>query len=239
MGGRDVVYYGKMKPNLEIFESTADLAAALGARVLAAASQAVAERGVFRLAIPGGSVVPLLARGLPQPLDAGAWQLFWVDERCVPLTHSDSNFLLAQAELLPKLTGAQVHPMRGDAAAYEKQLRPHLPLDLVLLGMGEDAHVASLFPGHPLLTEPSRLVAAIADAPKPPPERITLTLLALNGAREILVVAAGAGKAETIARVFGPPANLPAQSLTPQSGAPTWLLDRAAAAQVERYHHDD
>ncbi len=232
VGGRNVVYCGRMKPDLDIFETTDELSAALGARVLAAAAQAVEKRGSFRLAIPGGSVVPMLARGLPQQMNAAAWHIFWVDERCVPLTHSDSNFLLAQAELLPKLAGAKAHPIRGDAAAYENTLRPHLPLDLVVLGMGGDAHVASLFPGHPLLKESARLVAAIADAPKPPAERITLTLPALNGAVEILVVVAGGGKATAVARVFGPSANLPAQRLAPQSGAVRWLVDRAAAAHL-------
>lgn len=219
-----------MKPDIEICADETSLAAALAARVASAAAAALAARGRFALAIPGGSVVSLLARGLAAPIDAPNGHVFWTDERRVPLSDPQSNFRRAETELLPKLAGAQIHPIRGSAADYETELRPFLPLDLVLLGVGEDGHVASLFPGNPATRETGRLVADVHGAPKPPPDRVTLTFPVLNAARETLVVAAGAGKAAIVGRVFSAPGDLPAQRL---SGSPRWLLDRAAAAHLK------
>ena len=219
-----------MDPDIEICADENSLAASLAARFATAAAAALAARGRFALAIPGGSVVQLLARGLAAPVAAANWHVFWTDERRVPLSNPHSNFRLAETELLPKLAGAQVHPLRGSAADYENELRPFLPLDLVLLGVGEDGHVASLFPGNPATRETQRLVADVHNAPKPPPDRATLTFPVLNAARQILVVASGAGKAAIVGRVFSAPGNLPAQRL---SGSPRWLLDRAAAAHLK------
>ena len=220
----------RVQPPIEILADENRLASALAARVVSAAAAAVAARGRFALAIPGGSVVSLLARGLAAPVAAPNWHVFWADERRVPLADPQSNFRLAETELLPKLAGAHLHPIRGSAADYETELRPFLPLDLVLLGVGEDGHVASLFPEHPATRETARLVAEVHDAPKPPPDRVTLTFLVLNAARETLVVAAGAGKAAVVGRIFSAPGDLPAQRL---SGSPRWLLDRAAAAHLK------
>ena len=220
----------RVQPPIEILADENRLASALAARVVSAAAAAVAARGRFALAIPGGSVVSLLARGLAAPVAAPNWHVFWADERRVPLADPQSNFRLAETELLPKLAGAQIHPIRGSAADYETELRPFLPLDLVLLGVGEDGHVASLFPEHPATRETARLVAEVHDAPKPPPDRVTLTFPVLNAARETLVVAAGTGKAAIVGRIFSAPGDLPAQRL---SGSPRWLLDRAAAAHLK------
>ena len=219
-----------MDPDIEICADEILLAASLAARVASAAAAALAARGRFVLAIPGGSVVQLLARGLAAPIAAANGHVFWTDERRVPLSDPQSNFRLAETELLPKLAGAQVHPLRRSAAEYEKELAPFLPLDLVLLGVGEDGHVASLFPGNPATRETQRLVAEVHNAPKPPPDRATLTFPVLNSARQIFVVASGAGKAAIVGRVFAAPGNLPAQRL---SGSPRWLLDRAAAAHLK------
>lgn len=219
---------------IETFPDRDHLSAALAAHVAAFAAEAIATRGRFVLAIPGGSVIPLLERGLLH-VDAANWHVFWTDERCVPLSDPQSNFRLAETELLPKLSGAHAHPARGSAADYEKEIDGFLPLDLVLLGIGEDGHVASLFPGNPALLETKRSVAAVFNAPKPPPERITLTLPVLNAARHVLVVAAGAGKAGIVARVFSAPAGLPAQMLRPVDGDLRWMLDRAAAANLKEF----
>lgn len=220
-----------MKPVLEILENGQSLSATLAARVAACAAEALAARGAFHLAIPGGSVVSLLARGLTR-VDAANWHVFWTDERGVPLSDPRSNFRLAETELLPKLAGAHLHPIRGAAADYEKEIAPFLPLDLVVLGVGEDGHVASLFPGNPATRETARLVADVHGAPKPPPDRITLTFPVLDAARQILVVAAGAGKAGIVDRVFSAPGDLPAQRL---SRASRWLLDRDAAANLKEF----
>lgn len=223
-----------MKPELRVLESAELLAAELAAELLTAAREALAARGRFVLAIPGGSVVSFLARGLPPDVTAEGWHVFWVDERRVPLDHPDSNYRLAAAELLPRLPGAVAHPVRGAVAAYEDEVRPFLPLDLALLGLGEDGHVASLFPGKPELRVTGRLAADVADSPKPPPERVTLTLPVLAGARTVLVAAAGAGKAEVIAHIWNPAADAPADAPVPllmAGGASMhWLLDKAAAS---------
>ncbi|NCA82631.1 MAG: 6-phosphogluconolactonase [Opitutae bacterium] len=222
-----------MKPIREILENAPALSAALAARVAACAAEALAARGAFHLALPGGSAVSLFAHGLARTqIHASQWHVFWTDERCVPLSDPQSNFQLAQTELLPRLAGAHLHPIRGSAATYETEIAPFLPLDLVLLGVGEDGHVASLFPGNPALLETNHSVATVSNAPKPPPDRITLTFPVLNAARHLLVVAAGAGKAGIVARVFSRPSDLPAQRL---SGNPRWLLDRAAAAHLKEF----
>jgi 6-phosphogluconolactonase len=222
----------RVQPPIEILADENQLASDLAARVASAAAAALAARGRFALAIPGGSVVALLARGLAAPVAAANGHVFWTDERRVPLSDPLSNYRLAETELLPKLVGAQIHPLRGSAAEYETEIAPFLPLDLVLLGVGEDGHVASLFPGNPATRETQRLVAEVHNAPKPPPDRVTLTFPVLNAARQTLVVAAGAGKAAIVGRIFSAPGDLPAQRL---SGSPRWLLDRAAAAHLKEF----
>ncbi|MCS7261593.1 MAG: 6-phosphogluconolactonase, partial [Anaerolineae bacterium] len=145
---------------------------------------------------------------------------------------------------------AQVYPvdtgLKPAAAAHAYQtalaqvFRPpagEIPrFDLILLGLGEDGHTASLFPWHPLLHEKERWVAAVHDAPKPPPERVTLTLPVLNRAREVVFIAAGASKAAAVAGVFAPHESaeaLPARLVRPPSGRVTWFVDQAAATQLQ------
>lgn len=238
-----------MKTNLDISTSPGDLATALAQRVTAAAAAAVSARGRFILAIPGGSVLTLLAQGLREmEIDAAHWHVCWTDERAVPSDDDDSNFREAGEHFLPllHLPPNQLHPMQGglgpDAAAhhYQKELQQLFNpppgewprFDLILLGVGEDGHVASLFPESPTLHEAQRWVVAVRHAPKPPSERISLTLPVLNQARQVIVAAAGAGKANIVAQVFatrGSP-TLPAQHLHPRNGDLRWMLDRAAAA---------
>lgn len=229
-----------MQPSIEIVSDADALSDALASHVAACAAEAVAARGRFLLAIPGGSVVPLLARGSSE-IDASKWHLFWTDERCVPQSNPQSNFHLAQTLLFPHLNipRRQIHPADGSlgpeaaALAYEEDLEDFHRFDLVLLGIGEDGHIASLFPDNPALLETQRWVAPVRNAPKPPPKRITLTFPVLNRARHLLVVATGETKADILSSVLAPDASLPerpVQMLRPADGDLRWLIDRAAAA---------
>lgn len=240
-----------MEALVDIRDGREALAHALAERVRAAAAEAAAARGRFCLALPGGSVLGLLAEGLAgeAAVDARDWELFWTDERAVPADDPDSNARAAREALLPRLQlpSGRIHPMEGGRGAeegartYEAELVQAFRLgadewprfDLVLLGVGEDGHVASLFPGHPALEETRRRAAAVHGAPKPPPDRMTLTLPVLNHARRIIVVAAGEAKAPVVARVLAggeAAAALPAARLRPAGGELVWMLDRAAAA---------
>ncbi len=104
--------------------------------------------------------------------------------------------------------------------------------DLILLGIGEDGHTASLFPGHPLLAETRAWVAPVLNAPKPPPIRITMTLPLINNGRNVVFMAAGAGKADILSKVLNPQKQgqkLPAELVNPTDGALEWFIDKTAA----------
>jgi 6-phosphogluconolactonase len=218
-------------------------------------AEAVAGRGRFTVALSGGSLPKLLgpallAEPLRSQIDWQAWHVFWADERCVPLSDPESNYRLAQEYLLQHaaIPAAQIYPIddkldpTAAASAYEARLRQLFTeasdfprFDLILLGLGEDGHTASLFPNHPLLQENNRWVAPVFDSPKPPPERITLTLPVLNNARQVSFMAAGAGKAEVLPQLVGEAAStpaLPARRVCPTNGGLDWFLDEAAAARL-------
>ena len=166
---------------------------------------------------------------------------FWfTDERCVPPEHEHSNFGMADRALLSGADGVTVHRMRGElgpedgAAAYENELDEFGPtaLDFVLLGLGPDAHICSLFPGHEELAERERRVVGV-ETPGMAPlvSRITLTLPVVNGGGQILFLVAGDNKAEAVRRIFtGPPDPRAPGSLV--EGRVLALLDQAAAAQL-------
>lgn len=224
----------------------AALAEALLHRIAAAAAMAVAQRGSFSLAIPGGSVatsfLPYLAH--ERSFDWQTTHLWWTDERAVAATDPDSNFDLARRLLIDPvgMPPAQVHRMPADdsdldraAVAYQRELVRQLgdppQLDVALLGVGPDGHVASLFPGHPLLAETERLVAPVFDAPKPPARRLTLTLPVLAAARLVIVAAFGDEKAAVIrAALDDPQSPLPVARVARRTGPTLFLLDAAAAA---------
>ncbi|ADO74796.1 6-phosphogluconolactonase [Stigmatella aurantiaca] len=195
--------------------------------------QSLAGGGRCSLALSGGRTTGPIYRTLAQQkLPWERVDFFFADERCVPPEHPESNFLLVEENLLRplRIPSEQVHRMEGeredrDAAArdYAAVLPP--VLDVVLLGMGEDGHTASLFPGHTALEERERRVLAVV-GPKPPPWRLTLTLPVLNAARRVLFAVAGEGKQEAVRRVFAGE-ELPAARVTNA----VWLLDRTAAGQ--------
>lgn len=191
------------------------------------ASDALEQRGQFHIAVPGGSLANLIFPSFADAqLDWSRVHVWWVDERKVPPNHPDSNYKAAQELWLTKVP-AIAHPLHSPSE-YEAKL-PR-PLDVALLGVGPDGHVASLFPGHPGLEVTNKRVFAVDDSPKPPPKRLTLSLPEICSAREVWVVVTGAAKAQMIAEAVKPDSTLPvARVLRGASDVRLWL-DPAAAA---------
>ena len=214
------------------------------------------------MALSGGSLVEMIAPGLLEysrksAIKWPAWNVFWADERCVPLTSPDSNYGLAQQHLFRHvpLLETNIYALEeergseGAAEEYERFLHAFFApppgrfprFDLILLGMGEDGHTASLFPGHSALDETRRWVVPLSDSPKPPPGRVTLTLPVINHARNVIFVTAGAGKAPALAKVLCPGPRgkgLPAQRVFPIDGNLQWFVDADAAEQLEGPVHE-
>jgi 6-phosphogluconolactonase len=212
-------------------------------------------RGTAHLALSGGSTpsrtYQLLAGALDSWQDIDVW---FADERCVGPQDHDSNYLLASQTLLkaaPGLDAQRVHRMRGElgpdqgAQSYEAELGEHAPiehaatgdaadvalptLDVIVLGIGPDGHVASLFPGAPTLdADAQRLCLGVHDSPKPPPERITLTLPVLRAARRCVLLATGASKLDAVNAMLGEPTHhVPASLLA--RGRLSVIVDDAAS----------
>jgi 6-phosphogluconolactonase len=243
-----------MPPQLLIRDTPEDLFTAAAEALVEAANQAVAERGVFHWALAGGATPEGLYRRLAGPefadrLPWAAMEVWFGDERCVPPDHADSNYRMAREALLDHVPvpPPQVHRMPGEAPPHEAarryaaQLCARLPLtedrtpvlDLALIGLGGDGHIASLFPGTDALTATEPAVANWV--PAQDAWRLTLTYPVLNAARRVWLLACGAGKADIVARANGavehPP--LPVQRLAPQ-GEYLWLLESAAASRLRR-----
>jgi 6-phosphogluconolactonase len=200
------------------------------ARAAAAAVEAFLRDGARTLVLAGGTTPERCYRLLGGDLPWGRVTVLFGDERCVPADHPDSNYRMAKAALLDRVAPATVHRMPAElgpvegARLYDSVVRS-LALDVVLLGLGPDGHTASLFPGDAAL-DSEGLVAGVTRAPKPPPERVTLTLKALRSARHVLFLATGADKADAVARAER--GEVPAGMIP---GA-DWLVDRAAASRL-------
>lgn len=198
----------------------------------AAAEMAEALRGAGGSLVLTGGTSPTRAYELLSEMDVpwGRVSILFGDERCVPPTDPESNYRMAKEALLDRVNAATVYRMPGElgpdagAEAYASVVAAVAPFDFVLLGVGEDGHVNSLFPGHPALHS-AALTLGIHDSPKPPPERVTMTFAALRDARRILIIATGAGKAEAVAaaRRGETPSGMIANA--------RWLIDRAANGQ--------
>ena len=241
-----------VRPTLRTFADPDLLARAAADELVAIARGAIAARGAFHVALSGGSTPKrmfevLAARG-PDALPWSKIELWWGDERTVPPDHPDSNFGMTRAALIAPLglDPARVHRIAGEAPPeaaardYERALTAALGappvFDLVLLGLGPDGHTASLFPGSPALAETARwVVANPVDSPVAHGKtvRITLTVPAIDAARHVRFLVAGADKAAIVAAVIdGPPDRFPSQRIAPRHGDLAWLLDAAAAAQL-------
>lgn len=201
---------------------------------------AVSARWACYLALAGGET----PRGcyerlaLPPYRDTVPWGslfVYWSDERQVPLDDPASNYAMAKAALLDQvpIPPDHVFPLVGDPTPALRRVpadasgRPRF--DVIQLGLGEDGHTASLFPDDPALREAQALVAVVLNAPKPPPERLTLTLPVINAARAVLFMVQGASKREALAGVLRRDPALPASHVRPVDGELQFIVDRAAA----------
>ncbi|HET7556554.1 MAG TPA: 6-phosphogluconolactonase [Rhodanobacteraceae bacterium] len=209
------------------FADVAELQADALLRIRAAASSAVGARGVFRIVLAGGNTPRAIYQALARAItDWSKWQVYFGDERCLPVNDPQRNSRMARDTLLDHVPiprtnihviPAEAGPIEG-AAQYAQTLRAVGEFDMVLLGLGEDGHTASLFPDHDWGVSPDAHDAlAVFDAPKPPPERISLSAARLSRARCVLFLVEGEGKREAIARWRnGDP--IPASVIMPASG---------------------
>ncbi len=240
---------------LFVVEQAEDLARAAADRFVTATTTAVATRGRALVALSGGSTPKMMGELLARPeyADRVPWDttdLFWGDERWVPLASGESNAGEAMRAFLDAVPASpeRIHPVATDLAspvraaeAYEAEIRrasgtlEGIPrFDLVLLGMGDDGHTASLFPHTAALHERDRLVVENF-VPKLGVDRITFTYPLINAARDVVFLVGGSGKAETLARVLDGPTiaeELPSQGVRPDNGSLTWLVDRFAAGSL-------
>jgi len=239
-------------PNTIIYQNSNELVQAAAARVAQIAEQSIVARGVFSIALAGGST----PRALYQLLATDEWRgridwhkthVFFGDERAVTPDSEYSNYRMARESLLSHvdIPPQNIHRMKGEAqdldgAAHDYEMQLHelqAPLDLVLLGMGDDGHTASLFPGTPALRENERWCVATGVAPLEPHVcRLTLTYPVLNAARHVLFLVTGKGKAERVKAVLEGPRDvqkMPVQGIQPQAGELVWLLDDEAASLIK------
>jgi len=243
-----------MKPEVRVFDDLEALSRAAAEIVVDRSRRAVARRGRFLIALSGGGTPSRLYQLLPQPpyRDQISWadmHVFWGDERCVAPDDSQSNYRQAWDAFLEHLRvpPQNIHRVKGELAPQEAArdyavvlrqfAEPPLEwprFDLVLLGMGEDGHTASLFPGSEVETSQPTL-AVSGHYQGRPAWRVTLTPPVLNAADAVVFLVSGASKSQTLEQVLGGeyrPRDLPAQRVQPSDGELIWLVDREAAASL-------
>jgi 6-phosphogluconolactonase len=230
---------------LSVFDNADGVAESAAARIGSAAFAAMAARGRFMLGLSGGRTPQLLYRRLAievagAPIDWSRVRIYFADERAVRPEDAESNYRMVCETLVDPagISLSSVYRMKGEnpnlteaAEEYESQLSE--PLDVLVLGVGEDGHIASLFPRGAALGEREKRVAVVREAPKPPPNRLTLTPRAIAEARVVLVLATGGEKAPAVAAVIdeeGPIEEVPARLVRERN----WLVDRDAAAGLVR-----
>jgi 6-phosphogluconolactonase len=237
--------------NLLVYETPEELAEAAARDFVARAEEAINERGRFAVVLAGGSTPKSTYEALAQDhadrLDWSRVHVFFGDERTVHPDHEDSNYRMVRETLLSHVTVGSVHRMRcelppGEGAAnYEEQLREFFgpdgvpAFDLILLGLGEDGHTASLFPETSALDVTDRWVVA-NPVLKLETTRLTLTVLVINAARAVTFLVAGEDKAETLKEILegdADPRGYPAKLIRPEGGDLAWMVDRAVASLLK------
>jgi len=244
-----------MKPKLRIFEDLEKLSIHAANLFSEQAARSILERGQFLVALNGGGtptrLFQLLATEFRDKVEWAKVHVFWGDERCVPPKDAGSSYGQARELLLSKIPipESNIHRIKGEltpveaSKAYSLLLKEYASttlnwpcFDLVYLGMGEDGHTASLFPGSPVnVTEPTLPVTAhYQDRPA---NRVTLTQVVFNSARMIVFMATGEKKAITLAEVLSDrynPELYPAQRIDPKDGQLIWLIDKDAAGKLPK-----
>ncbi len=239
-------------PRIEVHVDAEDLATAAAGELIARLADAQARGEEPQVALTGGTIADHVHRELARmgpdsEVDWGRVVLWWGDERFVPADSPDRNAGQAMAAFGDRLAfdPAKVHPAPAAdeagsvdeaAAAYSAALKDHGAgaFEVVMLGMGPDGHVASLFPGSPQLDVDDGIAVGVTDSPKPPPERVSLTFGALNRSRSVWFLVSGEEKASAVAQALTPGTDLhtiPAAGVTGELET-IWFLDRASASRL-------
>lgn len=217
------------------FDSTETLTQAACDAIVQCAAEAIAERGRFLISLAGGMTPRIVYQRLSQAqTDWSRWHVYYGDERCLPPDDSARNSLMAATAWLGHVAipVGQIHPIPAElgaeagAAAYCAELEGVGTFDLVLLGLGEDAHTASLFPGHAWDHSPPTPAIAVKHAPKPPAERVSLSASRLSDARKVIFLVAGASKHRAVSQ-WRSAMYIPAKAITPAAGVDIFV-DAAA-----------
>ncbi|KAH7665201.1 6-phosphogluconolactonase protein [Dioscorea alata] len=256
----------KSRGELRSFDNSDELATNLAEYIAQLSDISVKDRGVFTIALSGGCLINLMGKLCEAPysktVDWTKWYVFWADERAVSKNHVDSNYKLAKDGFLSKVPVLNSHiysindnATTEDAAEeYEFTIRQLVKVrtvdvsaisdcpkfDLILLCVGEDGHIASLFPGHPALEDKDNWVTFITDSPVPPPERITFTLPVINSASNVALVVAGEeNKANALSIIFSDDnddidaLSLPAQMVRPTDGELVWFVAKGISSEPD------
>jgi 6-phosphogluconolactonase len=238
------------EPRIEVQPDSGALATAVAGELLARLADAQASGHEPHIALTGGTIAEAVHRELARlspgtDVDWSRVVVWWGDERFVAPDSPDRNALGARAAFLDALGATQVHEMPSTAdaadaatgaAAYATTLRSQGSgvFEVMMLGVGPDGHIASLFPGQPQLDVVDEIAVAVTDSPKPPPERITLTYPALNRSRSVWLLVSGEGKSEAVAAALadeGDVHDTPARGVSGHEET-VWFLDREAASQL-------
>ncbi len=242
--------------DVEIFSDGEKLSQAAAEYIIRIAHESITAHGKFTIALSGGSTPKklyglLASEPYRSQINWSSVEIFWSDERCVPVTDPECNYNMALEVMLSKLQlGAeQIHRMPADdgdpdteSQNYTQEMRRVFEtdgtpaFDLIQLGMGPEGHTASLFPHQASLHEQERLIMPVS-VPKPPPPRLTFTPPLLNAAKHILFLVTGAEKADAVQAVLEgeqQPDEYPAQLVRPINGDVTWMLDTAAASKLSQ-----
>lgn len=257
----------KDRGEIRVHENLEELSIDLVDYIAEISEASIKEHGVFCIVLSGGSLINLMGKLVEPPynkiVDWAKWYVFWADERVVGKNHDDSNYKLAKETLLSKVNVFPRHicsindtvSAEDAATEYEFAIRQMVKtrtviasensdcprFDLILLGMGSDGHVASLFPNHPALEVKDDWVTFLTDSPKPPPERITFTLPVINSAASVVVVATGESKANAVHLAIDDltsletSPSLPARLVQPSSGNLIWFMNKPAGSKLDGF----